>query len=269
MSGVHTQIFATEQPATLTAVLVHGASDHSGRYAHVIEKLNASGISVITGDLPGFGRSAGLHGHIDRFDQYLDAVEQWVQQAKAQGGTAGHVILIGHSMGGLVVLRFLQERGHDHPQLVKAVLSSPLLRVAVEIPPWKRTIAKMLDRLLPKLRMPSGIDTAFLSRTPDVVAAYAQDPLCGGVVSARWYQEIVRASESARNQAGKVGVPILLMQAGQDRLVAPEEAEPFFQKVPGRENSRFIHYPQCYHELFNEPEREEIMREMIEWVAKP
>ncbi|ASS75744.1 hypothetical protein CIG75_12630 [Tumebacillus algifaecis] len=266
MQDIHTKTFPADRSGGLAAVLIHGASDHSARYAHVIQELNEHGIAVVTGDLPGFGHSPGLHGHIDHFDQYLDAVEGWVRQAKQLVGAAGSVAIIGHSMGGLVAVRFLQERGAMHEQIVGAVLTSPLLRVAVEIPAWKRSIAKVLDRVLPKLRLPSNISTAFLTRTPEIVAAYEQDPLCGGVVSARWFYEIQRATALAKREADKIGVPILLMQAGSDKIVAPEEAEPFFRSLSMRENNKFILYPQCYHELFNEPEQAEIMRELLKWL---
>jgi lysophospholipase len=269
MQGIYTQIFEAAEPERLTAVLIHGAADHSARYRHVIEKLNGRGISVVTGDLPGHGRSAGLPGHIDRFDDYLDTVEGWVRQAEQLAGKNGRIALIGHSMGGLVVVRFLQERGEQHPKIAKAVLSSPCLKVAVEVPAWKRALAKLLDRVMPKLRLPSNISSSYLTRNKGVVAAYEQDPLCGGAVSVRWYQELMRAGGKARAEAGKIKVPVLLMQAGEDRLVDPREAEPFFRQLSAQEESRYIHYPQCYHELFHEPEQEEILEEMLVWMVKP
>ncbi|ARU62348.1 hypothetical protein CBW65_16300 [Tumebacillus avium] len=267
MQGIHTEMSRSKGAVGLAAVLLHGASDHSARYRHVIDSLNENGIDVITGDLPGFGRSKGLHGHIDRFDEYLGTVDGWVREAERLAGADGRVVVIGHSMGGLVAVRYLQEYGAKHERIIGAVLSSPLLRVAVAIPAWKRQIAKVLDRALPKLRMPSGISTSYLTRSPEVVTAYEQDPLCGGVVSARWYSEIQRAMELAKRDAGKITVPILLMQAGSDKIVAPEEAEPFFHSLAEREQNKFVWYPDCYHELFNEPEQEEIIREMLEWVA--
>ncbi|TCP52424.1 lysophospholipase [Tumebacillus sp. BK434] len=268
MQAIHTEVFKAGQSTGLAAVLIHGASDHSARYRHVIETLNAGGIDVISGDLPGFGRSKGLHGHIDRFGDYLEAVDGWVREAERVAGAAGRVVMIGHSMGGLVAVRYLQEYGAQRERIIGAALSSPLLRVAVEIPAWKRQIAKVLDRAIPKLRMPSGISTAYLTRNQEVVAQYELDPLCGGVVSARWYAEIQRAMELAKREAGKIAVPILLLQAGADRIVAPEEAEPFFRTLPERENNKFLCYGDCYHELFNEPEQDVILAELLEWVAK-
>lgn len=271
---LHTLVFPTEAGVThradhkepsMAVVLVHGAGDHSGRYGHVVRALTSRGIPVVTGDLPGAGLTSGLPGHVDSFDEYLDAVEQWVKQA-TELATHGRVVLLGHSMGGLIAVRYLQERLSRTPQVIAAVLSSPCLRLAIEVPGWKKGLAAVLDAATPRLRMSSGLSASLVSRSPEVVQAYADDPHCGIPVSVRWYRELTRAMEQARAQAERVRVPVLLMQAGQDLLVDAGAAEPFFRRLPL--GGKYVEYPECYHELFNEPEQGEVLQEMTEWLAQ-
>ncbi|PWK12851.1 alpha/beta hydrolase [Tumebacillus permanentifrigoris] len=268
--SLHTQTFLgreqVQRTVPLTVVLVHGAGEHSGRYGHVIEALTARGISVITGDLPGHGRSGGISGHVESFDEYLDSVSEWMKLAEASSGPDGHVAIIGHSMGGLVTVRFLEERAHQHQHLIGAVLSSPCLKLALEVPGWKKSLAGVLNSLAPRLRMASGIQPSDVSRHPTVVSEYGNDPLMGRKVSVRWFQELNAAMETAVAQAQRISVPLLVMQAGQDRLVDPAVAPVFYNRLPAHELHKFVPFHNLYHELFNEPEREAVLAATVEWL---
>ncbi|MBL0388777.1 lysophospholipase [Tumebacillus sp. ITR2] len=268
---LHTQTFpagdASTRSVPLTVVLVHGAGEHSGRYGHVLEKLNAHGISVITGDLPGHGRSGGISGHVETFDEYLDAVSEWMRLAEQQSGPQGHVMIVGHSMGGLVTSRYLQERGEQHSTLIGAVLSSPCLKLVIEVPAWKKSLANLLNSLAPRLRMASGIKPSDVSRHPTVVSQYGSDPLMGTKVSVRWFHELNAAMEQAVTKADSISIPLLVMQAGQDRLVDANIAPVFYNKLPAHDLNKFVPYHNLYHELFNEPERDEVLETTVEWLT--
>jgi len=263
---IHTEIHNPPGTPAGAVVIVHGAGEHAGRYGHVIEAFTRSGYLVVIGDLPGHGRSGGLRGHVESFEEYLDAVDGWAAEAARRIGPDGKFSIVGHSMGGLITIRFLEERAGRHPQLIAAVLSSPALGVALEVPVWKRMLANVLNRLAPRLRMDSGIKPSDVSRSPDVVAGYESDPLVGSKVSVRWYHEFTASMEKAMAGASRIAVPVLLMQAGQDRLVAPQEAPRFFGRLPEHEASRFLPFPELYHELFNEPEQDEVLAEMLNWL---
>ena len=289
--NIHTETYpaaaARTGDAPAAVVLVHGAGEHCGRYSHVVEKLTSHGIAVVTGDLPGHGRTEGLRGHVDSFEEYLDAVEGWVRQAEElaertaqmafermgelpgafrQDASNAPIALIGHSMGGLVVVRYLQERAAAHPRLVSAVVSSPCLRLSKEVPGWQRSLAGVLDSVTPRLRMASNIAPTDVSRAPEVIRSYGTDPLNGNKVSVRWFRELNRAMESACANPHRITVPMLVMQAGQDKLVAPQETEAFYKKLSAHDRHKFVMYPELYHELFNEPERENVFAEMMNWL---
>lgn len=268
--SLHTQTFTgpqhVQRERPLTVVLVHGAGEHSGRYQHVIEALTGRGISVVTGDLPGHGRSGGLSGHVDTFNEYLDAVGEWMRAAEAISGAEGDVAIVGHSMGGLVTVRYLEERARNHPQLIGSVLSSPCLKLIFDVPGWKKGLSGVLNSIAPRLRMASNIAGADVSRHPEIVQQYETDPLMGRKVSVRWFQELSSAMEAAMAQADAIPVPLLVMQAGQDRVVDSAGAPVFYNRLPAHDLHKFIPFHNLYHELFNEPEREEVLAATLEWL---
>ncbi|MGZ6503243.1 MAG: serine aminopeptidase domain-containing protein, partial [Tumebacillaceae bacterium] len=150
--------------------------------------------------------------------------------------------------------------------IVCAAVSSPLLKLVMEVPSWKRWLADRLNRWSPRLRLESGISPQVISRTPEVVTAYANDPFCGGKVSVRWFQEINRGMAQAQADVKKIAVPLLVMQAGADQLVDPRQADVFFKSLQPHEEHEYTVYPECYHELFNEPEQQQVIDQLVKWL---
>ena len=260
----YSHTWPVEEPRA-SIVLVHGAGEHHGRYAHVAAAFGAQGIEVVTGDLPGWGRSAGRKGHIDSFSQYLDTVQGWVGAAVEKANGAYPVFLLGHSMGGLVSVRFIQ-RGDGTTGLAGVLLSSPCLELKVPVPPWKARLAGWLDKGWPTLRLASGISPEMVSRDPVVQQAYVSDPLQYPKVSVRWFQELHRAMEAAWAERERLSIPALVLQAGDDALVNADAVERFTAGLPG--DVTFRRYPGMRHELLNEPEKGEVLRTMIAWMQQ-
>ncbi|USG67501.1 lysophospholipase [Brevibacillus ruminantium] len=253
-----------EQPRA-SVVLIHGAGEHHGRYTHVAEALRENGVEVISGDLPGWGRSPGRKGHIEQFSQYLAAVEEWVARTLEQAAGGRPVFLLGHSMGGLVAVRYLQSFDRNG-QLAGVILSSPCLRLKIPVAPWKARLAGWLDKSWPTLRMASGITPEMVTRDPQVQKSYEVDPWQYPKVSVRWYQELHRAMEEAWQNQKQLTLPALIMQAGDDELVDADAVERFVAGLPGE--VAFRRYPGLRHELLNEPEKEEIMAWIIHWMRE-
>ena len=219
-------------PAEPQGVLlfVHGLAEHSGRYGNPIEYFAPRGQACYALDLRGHGESPGKRVHVDHFDDYDRDVTTVRKLARAAHPNLP-LRLVGHSMGGLIVLRHLLH----HPGAVDgAILSSPGLAAHPSLEPAAplKLAAKLLSRLLPGFLIDSGIDSSGISRDPEVVAAYRADPLVSNKVSARWYTSVVDAQHEVRTSAAQLTTPILLMQSGADTLVSPEATARWGKRLP-------------------------------------
>ena len=248
-----------------TVVLVHGQGEHCGRYAHVAAALNAAGYDVVSGDLPGHGRSGGLRGHIDRFGQFVDVAASWIEAARARRPDAP-LFLLGHSVGGLVAARLLQTSPLAGA-LSGAVLTSPAVRLRFPIPAWKEAIGRRLDGVLPRLRMPSGLKEQRVTRSEDVARATLADPLMVYVASVRFYNELLRAQAAALAEAGSISLPLLLLHGGADEIIAPEPSLEFGARLASPDKDVRL-LPGLHHEVLNEPERDDVLRDIVGWLDR-
>ena len=236
--------------------LVHGAGEHCGRYEHVAERLNEAGYAMLGYDLPGLGRSPGRRGHIDAFDDYLPVVAKTLQRLRDLHPGVPQ-FLYGHSMGGLIAVRWLQTNPHGQG-LRGIILTSPCLDLSLPVSPALLRVARVLDRILPTLRISPAIPPQAVSRHPDVVAAYGKDPLVVRKATVRWGMELQRGMQAARSGPAEFPAPTLILQAGADRLVSAQATQAFAARLraPRADCRVFAGY---YHELHNEPERDEIL----------
>ena len=242
-------------------ILVHGFGEHSGRYAAISEHLVKHGFNVTSYDQRGHGQSDGLPGHIDRFKYYEDDLDRIVSSVRSRWD-ARNLFIIGHSLGGLVTLRYLAMRGSS---VTGAVLSSPLISVAVEVPAHKVMMARVGARLMPKLRLDNEIDPAHLSRDPEVGIAYAKDPLVNRLVSAKWFAEATKAMQEVVAWAGDIKTPMLVMHGTEDMLASVEATKALFEAA-GSSDKELVILPGFYHELFNEPEKQSVYERVSDWL---
>lgn len=242
-----------EGEAKGVVVIVHGAMEHHRRYSWLIEMWRLSGFHVVMGDLPGQGMTTRTRrGHIDSFDEYIFEVKDWVQAAYRFNLP---VFLIGHSMGGLISIRLLQE---EKLNIAGVVLSSPCLGLAQQQPKIKTLLSSVLNVVAPTVRVNTGLTIDMATRNAEVREADMNDTLYITKVSVRWYYELVHAIKLAFEQNDRIqDVPFLVMQGGEDKIVNKHTVREWFNDVPLSEK-RFKEWPKCYHEIFNEPEREEV-----------
>ncbi|WML30395.1 alpha/beta hydrolase [Neobacillus sp. OS1-32] len=242
-----------EGEAKAVIVIVHGAMEHHRRYGWLIEMWRSSGFHVIMSDLPGQGITTRANrGHIDSFDEYIFEVKDWVQAAYRYDLP---VFLMGHSMGGLISIRLLQE---ERLNIAGVILSSPCLGLVQKQPKFLELISLLLNIVFPSFKVNSGLTVQMATRNEDVWEADSNDSLFVTKVSVRWYRELVYAMKQAFLDLEKIqDIPMLLMQGGEDKIVNKANVKDWFNHAPLSEK-RFKEWPQCYHEIFNEPEREEI-----------
>lgn len=243
-----------------TVVIVHGNGEHHGRYEWMIEQLNRQRFNVVSGDLPGHGRTRGKRGHVDSFDQYIEAVFSWYTEA---AGYELPVFLFGHSMGGLITIRTLMEK---RMRIRGVVLSSPCLSLYQQPGRMKDLSTKMLHRLKPTFSSKSGIQAADVTRNEEARASYETDEWNTSTVTVRWYQELIKAMKQSHVDALEFpDVSLLVMQAGVDLIVDKHATHHWFNKLEITDRS-LREWKGLYHELLNEPEREEIFRFMMYFI---
>jgi len=237
-------------------LIVHGLAEHMGRYEHVAAALVASGFSVAGIELRGHGDSDGQRGHVDQWEQY---VEDLFAAVEALGGQP---LLVSHSMGGLVALDAIRAG-----LAVSGVcLSNPLVGVSVEAPAIKIAAAGVLSRFLPKLGLDNELDVTQISRDADVVARYQADPKVYRKITSRWYTEMMAAIDRVHAWAPNGAVPLLLQQGEADSITSPPEARSLYGEW-GHAEKHKVSYPELYHEIFNEPEQEQVFADLAAWLV--
>jgi lysophospholipase len=234
-------------------VMVHGASEHHGRYKWLIEMWRGEGYHVVMGDLPGQGTSSrSKRGHIDSFDEYINELEKWVLEAKKYQLP---IFLLGHSMGGLAVIRTLQEK---QLPLEAVVLSSPCLGIVEPPPVYLEWISKGLNYVIPSMRFSSHLQPGLATRNKAAIEIDENDSLYVRKVSVRWYRELVKAMRLAYRNIEKLPqIPILILQGGEDKIVDKIIVKEWFDKLKVNEKM-YKEWEGLYHEVFNEPEREDV-----------
>ena len=246
-----------------TVLLVHGLGEHAWRYDALARHLGAWGYAVRGYDHYGHGESSGPRGGLPWDTRLLDDLTDIVDATRARMPAGQPLVLLGHSMGGLVAARFVALGLRPVDALV---LSSPALDAGLG--PVQKLLLATLPRIAPNLRVGNGLDARYLSHDDAVVRAYLADPLCHNRISARLARFIAEAGPATVARAAHWQVPTLLLWAGADRLVNPAGSRAFAAAAPrGRVQAHC--FEPLYHELFNEsPELAEPVRERLQhWLA--
>jgi acylglycerol lipase len=245
-------------PAWASVLLVHGIAEHSGRYELIGNRFAAAGLDVQAYDQRGFGASGGTRAYVDRWDQQLNDLGERLRIVRSDA--AGRpVVLYGHSLGGLIALGYsLSDRAK--PDLL--VLSAPAIKANVA--GWKRTMARVLSRVAPRMRIPNAFDGAALSRDPVVAERYLSDPLNEHATTARFGAEALAEQTRVQEVLARLALPTLVIHGADDGLVpaASSEALGTLTGVTRRE------YPALRHELHNEPEGPAVIEDVIEWIRE-
>ena len=249
-----------------TIVIVHGLGEHIGRYGHVAAHLNASRWSVVGYDQRGHGASPGERGRIAAHDDLLADLAALVDDVRAEA--SGPLVLLGHSLGGLVVARFVagaleSPRPPWQRDVDALVLSSPALDIGMT--GAKRAVLTTLETLTPNLGIGNGLDATGISRDAAVVAAYRADPLVHDRIAPRLVRFLADAGPVVRGLAPRWRVPTLLLYAGSDRLVVPAGSAAFAAAAPAAIVTARP-FASLFHEIFNEPEQNEVLSVLTAWL---
>ncbi len=256
--GLFGREWLTEAKPKGVVHIVHGLGEHCGRYQHVAERLTAAQYDVRAFDLRGHGKSEGKRGHTPSYNALMEDIRAFL--ARTPNDRSADFFLYGHSLGGNLVLNFVLRQ---KPKLNGAVVTAPLLLPAQKIPPLKLKLGRLFNRLMPSLLLPNDIDVRDLSRDQQVGEIYSKDPLVHDRVSARLGTTMLEAGVWALEHAGEFSLPLLLMHGSDDHLTSPQASKEFAEKAP---DCTFKLWDGFYHELHNEPEQDQVLSYIIDWL---
>ena len=258
----HTIVYVVHRPVEprAVAVLAHGMGDHGGRYDHVVAALTDAGFTVAVPDHVGHGRSEGKRMRIRRFTDFTDDLDRVITEVD-RGGLP--VFLIGHSMGGAIALDYALEH---QDRLDGLVLSGPAVVPGADLSAPMIAIAKAIGRFVPAAPT-LQLNSADISRDPAVVAAYDADPLVfHGKIPAGLAGNLLATMDSFPKRLGALHIPLLAMHGSEDVMANPEGSV-MVERLAGSEDKTLIIWDDLRHEIFNEPEQQEVLSTMLAWLT--
>ncbi len=244
-------------------LIIHGFAEHSGRYEAPSAWFAARGCAVHAYDQRGHGRSDGTRGHVERFDEFLDDAAILLDAVKSEHPGLP-VVLVGHSMGGLILASFLRER---RPAVAAAVSSCAAFKLDEALPAWRLQVARLARRVTPRASIAANLPLAGLSKDPEVIRQYEEDPLVFHKLTLSLAVEMFDAAHRLHGGAGDVEVPLLVLH-GEDDPIAPLEGSQTFAAGLTSTGSALRTYPGLRHEIFNEPEAETVYADVLAWLDK-
>jgi alpha-beta hydrolase superfamily lysophospholipase len=244
---------------------VHGMGEHSSCYGFLAKSLENVNLQLVMPDLRGHGRSSGKRG-LGSIDEYILDLKILVERFKSDHPHLP-LFLLGHSMGGLVVLKYLIRNAEqaNAGEISGSILSSPLLGINVEVPFFKKKSARLLSLLAPQLTLSNEIHYKELSHDEKVIKSYDSDNWRHDRVSPRLFLSLTSSMNYVLERCDKIKIPILLQQAGDDRIVSQAKGAEMFEKLKTLDKTIFV-YKDMFHEIYNEVGREKVFSDLINWL---
>ncbi len=249
-------------------LLVHGYAEHTGRYDEMAMYFSERQFAVHAYDQVGHGRTAGPRGHVDRFERLVDELVRFIEIVGLDHPGLP-LTLVGHSMGGLVVAATAAFR---RPEVDRIVLSGALLQLGGNGSPLRQSIslavARMLATFAPRVAMSTGLELEGLSRDREVIRRYEEDPFVKDRMSVRFAAGLSSMVSAVRVAANQVERPMLILHGGADSISPVAGSRDFYAGLTDviEERSTLQIYPELRHEIFQEPERQQVWSDMLAWL---
>ncbi len=253
------RIARPDSPGRATVIITHGLGEHSGRYGHVAAALVSRGFAAVGWDLCGHGRSEGRRGDIAEYRVLTEELREIYRQHTGDGGP---IFFFGHSLGGQITLRFLQE----FPVRCSGVIAaSPWLRLTSPPPRWKLLLARVAMRIWPGFVQHTGNRLERMSRDAAHMATFPDLDLVHHRISARMFFALLAAGERVVAEASRVKVPLLLLHGDADPVTCHRASSEFVEKAGAIDKTLRI-FPGSRHETHNDLDREQVIREIADWI---
>jgi alpha-beta hydrolase superfamily lysophospholipase len=244
-------------------LVAHGLAEHSGRYKNLVDYFVPKGYAVYAVDHRGHGKSEGTRSYIDNFNDYLTDLKTFFDVVRKENKNA-KIFLFGHSLGGTIATAYAVEHQEE---LAGLITSGALLVASPTVSPVLLALAGVIAAVAPKMGV-TVVDASGISRDKSVVDAYVNDPLVfRGKVPARMGTELVRIWKQLPEQMPSIKLPVLIMHGFADQLADPRGSKLLYERVGSKDKTLKL-YDNCYHEICNEPEREQVFMDMQAWLAK-
>ena len=242
-------------------IIVHGLGEHSGRYAHMADYFNQKDIAVFALDQQGHGKSGGKRGHVPKFDDFIEDLEQFRRQTQEEH-PGKPTILFGHSMGGLIAFVYLLTYQQN---IDAAVLSAPPVGIKIEPPAWQKMLVSILKSLAPSLTLNNDIDAAWLSHDQAIVDAYRSDPLVHPKISVALFSGMLESGKRCLKESVNVTLPTMLVVGSDDKIIDGEAAHQAFEKISSARKKEII-FKGSYHEIHNDFDKLKEFDAILEWL---
>ncbi len=240
--------------------IVHGFGEHSGRYAHVADFFNKNNYAVVAIDNRGHGKSEGKRGHTPNFDTYLEDIDVFLMDTKQRLNDVP-MFLYGHSMGGNLTLNYVIRR---QPTFLKGlVVTGPWIELAFEPKPIMIMLGKVMRSIIPTFTQESGLIAEYITRDKAVVEAYKKDPLVHTKITASAGMSLTESAAYLNNFSGDMPVWTFILHGTEDKLIAQSASEAFAKRV---KNVNYKKYVGLYHEIHNEPEKMDVLNDILMWL---
>jgi len=248
-------------PIALAAI--HGLGEHAGRYERFAKGMAQHGMGTYALDLRGHGNSPGPRGHIDSWSQWTDDVAAFVKHIESIE-KATEVVPVGHSFGGVALLSTVL--AGKLPNTKRFVVSSPALKLKVKVAGWKLTFGPIAAKIVPRLALANEVDAKTVSRIPEVVDAYRNDPLVHNKISTRLGAEWQNATSDIVTRAGQIKIPFLILAGTADALIDPAGSEQLHDQTKSTSELRMLEGR--FHEPFNDLGSDEVFQLIADWLKK-
>ncbi len=241
-------------------ILVHGFGEHSSRYGtHFAKFFTDANIGIFAFDLPGHGKTPGKRGHIAKPLVLLQIIDLLINKIRSEYPETP-LFLYGHSFGGEISLWYTLVR---NPLLSGVIISSPLIGLKDPVSPAKFLLAKLMDKIFPTFSMDNGLSTKYLSREVKVINSYINDPLVHRKITARSGMIVMNRGKWILDHAGDNKNKMLVMIGSDEGIVNKSSVDKYCTLAP---NITYKVWPGLYHELHNEPERNQILNYSLKWM---
>lgn len=260
--SLYMQAWLPDEPARAHLAIVHGLAEHSGRYAHLVQRGVAERCGVWGFDLRGHGRSGGKPGHIASWSEYQQDLATFLGLvAERNPGTPRFVL--GHSLGALIVLDFIES---PRPALSGAILSGAPIEPAGVAQPHLVALARLLSRVWPTFTLNPGLTGSQLARDPAVAAAYQSDPLVHVVATTRWATECLAALRRVKAHPEQIRLPVLFVHGERDPINLASGTRAFFEQISFEDKELRV-YPDSLHEPHNDLDARRVAGDMYTWMS--